>query len=197
MTASDLLAALVPVVDALDALGVRYFVGGSVASSAHGVPRASIDADLVAELAEQHVVPLVTRLRATYYLDEERVRAAVAARRSFNLIHLATMFKVDVFVSKQRPFDREALSRAGPAPLEDAADARLFRLASPEDTILAKLEWFRASGEVSDRQWTDIVGVLKLSGSRLDGEYLDRWATALGVRDLLVRALAESTPEKS
>ena len=194
MTASDLLSALAPVVDALDALGVRYFVGGSVASSAHGVPRASLDADVVADLDAQHVVPFVTRLEATYYVEAGRVRAAVVARRSFNLIHLATMFKVDVFVSKRRPFDREALNRARPAPLDDAVDARLFQLASPEDTILAKLEWFRAGGEVSDRQWSDIVGVLKLLGSRIDGEYLGRWATALGVRDLMDLALDESTP---
>lgn len=196
MTASDLLAALVPVVDALDALGVRYFVGGSVASSAHGVPRASIDADVVADLEAQHVVPFVRRLEATYYVDAGRVRAAVEARRSFNLIHLATMFKVDVFATKRRPFDREAQGRARPAPLDDAADARLFRLASPEDTILAKLEWFRAGGEVSDRQWSDIVGVLKLMGSRIDGAYLERWAAALGVHDLMDRARAESMPEK-
>ena len=194
MTASDLLSALTPVVDAFDALGVPYFVGGSLASSAHGVPRASHDADVVADLDAPHVVPLVTRLDPTYYVEVGRVRAAVVARRSFNLIHLATMFKIDVFVSKRRPFDREALYRARPAPLDDAADARLFRLASPEDTILAKLEWFRAGGEVSDRQWSDIVGVLKLMGPRIDKEYLGRWATALRVRDLMDRALAESTP---
>ena len=196
MTGSDLLAALIPVVDALEALGVRYFVGGSVASSAHGVPRASIDADVVADLEAEHVVPLVRRLEATYYVDPDRVRASVGARRAFNLIHLATMFKIDVFPSKRRPFDREALGRARPAPLDDADDARLIRLCSPEDTILAKLEWFRAGGEVSDRQWSDIVGILRLTGSGIDRAYLERWAPVLGVRDLLDRAFALSTPEK-
>ena len=196
MTASDLLAALVPVADALEALGVRYFVGGSVASSAHGVPRASIDADVVADLEAEHVVPLVRRLEGAYYIDADRVRNAVAARRAFNAIHLATMFKIDVFPSKRRPFDREVLRRARPAPLDEGAEARLFPLSSPEDTILAKLEWFRSGGETSDRQWSDIVGVLKLTGSRIDRGYLERWATALGVRDLLDRAFGESRPDR-
>jgi len=192
LTTSDLVTALGPVVDVLDSLGVAYFVGGSVASSAHGVPRASIDVDVVADLEPQHVVPFVARLVETYYVDEGRVRAAVEARRSFNLIHLSTMFKVDVFVSKGRPFDREALHRAQLAPLDDGPEARHFRVASAEDAILAKLEWFRAGGEVSERQWSDVVGVLRM-GAKIDREYLERWATALGLGDLMARALDESS----
>lgn len=194
MTGSDLLAALTPVIDALDALGVPYYVGGSVASSAHGVPRASIDADVVADLDSKRVEELVARLRDSYYVDLDRAHAAVAARRSFNVIHLASMFKVDVFVAKARPFDREALRRAVPETLDDAPGARRFRVASPEDTVLAKLEWFRAGGEVSDRQWSDIVGVLKVVGTELDHDYLRRWAAELAVGDLLARAGAEAGP---
>jgi hypothetical protein len=193
LTAFDLFVALGPVVDALDSLGVEYYLGGSVASSAHGVPRASIDADVVADLGPEHVTPLVERLRNDYYVDEERVRAAVQSRRSFNAIHLATMFKVDVFAAKRRPFDREAFRRARPETLEEAPDARRFVVATAEDTVLAKLEWFRAGGEVSDRQWGDIVGVLKTAP--LDQEYLTRWAAALGVADLLERAWAEADIE--
>lgn len=191
MTASDLLSALAPVVDVLESLGVAYYVGGSLASSAHGVPRASIDADVIADLDHRHVVPFVSRLQEVYYLDVGRVRDAVESRRSFNLIHLATMFKVDVFASKRRPFDVEALQRARPHPFGDAPDSPQFRVASAEDTILAKLEWFRSGGEVSDRQWADIVGVLKASGTPLDGAYLERWALALSVADILTRARAE------
>jgi hypothetical protein len=192
VTASDLLSALAPVVDVLEDLGVAYYVGGSLASSAHGVPRASIDADVIADLHSRHVTPLVRRLRDTYYVDEERVAAAVVARRSFNLIHLETIFKVDVFASKRRPFDVEAFHRAQPEPLDDAPDARRFLVASAEDTVLAKLEWFRAGGEVSDRQWADIVGVLKTAGDGLDRPYLERWALALAVADLLSQARAEA-----
>lgn len=195
MTASDLLAALTPLIDALDELGVRHYIGGSVASSAHGVPRASIDADVVADLDSERVAPFVGRLSEAYYIDESRVRSAVESRRSFNAIHLATMFKVDVFVSKGRPFDQEALERARPEPLTDAAGARRFFVATPEDTVLAKLEWFRAGGEVSERQWGDIIGVLKTGWPQLDQGYLTRWATTLDVVDLLERARAEAAPE--
>lgn len=104
MTAADLLAALQPIVEALETLGVRHMLGGSLASSVHGVPRTSIDGDLVADLEPQHVAPLLQRLAGGYYVDEGRVRAAIDARRSFNMIHLQTMFKIDVFVPKRRPF---------------------------------------------------------------------------------------------
>ena len=194
MTATDLLLALEPVVAALEALGVRYYVAGSLASSAHGVPRASIDADVVADLREAHVERLVPRLQG-YYVDEGRVRSAVRARRSFNAIHLATMFKIDVFVAKGRPFDHEALDRARPRALEDVPEARQYVVASAEDTILAKLEWFRLGGEVSDRQWADIVGMLKTGAERVDYAHLDRWAGVLEVADLLQRARQECGSE--
>ncbi len=190
MTASDLLSALGPVVDVLDDLGVSYYVGGSLASSVHGVPRASIDADVIADLSEPHVAPFVARLQGAYYLDEDHVHTAIQTRRSFNLIHLTTMFKVDVFASKRRPFDVGALQRARPEEFGESPSIRRFRVASAEDAILAKLEWFRAGGEVSDRQWADILGVLRTVADHLDQGYLDQWAAALAVTDLLVRAQA-------
>lgn len=193
MTAPDLLAALMPVLEALDALGVRCYVGGSVASSIHGVPRASIDADVVAELDADRVAPVAARLRALYYLDEERMRDAVERRLSFNVIHLSTMFKIDVFVSKGRPFDRAAFARARVDALGEATDAPKARVASPEDTVLAKLEWFRRGGEASERQWTDVVGLLRARSGRLDTAYLEKWAAALGVTDLLERAGREAS----
>ena len=192
MTSSDLLDALGPVVDAFEQLHVPYYVGGSLASSAHGVPRASIDADVIADLGPEHVAPLASALREAYYLSEERIRTAVEARRSFNLIHLATMFKVDVFAAKGRPFDRQVFARVRREVLEDSPGARPFFVASPEDTILAKLEWFRAGGEASQRQWADVVGVLKTGGGALDRVYLGRWAASIGVEDLLQRAVREA-----
>lgn len=188
MTAPDLVAALLPVIEALDSLGVRYYVGGSVASSIHGVPRASIDADLIAELGAEHVAPLAARLSALYYLDEGRMRDAVARRLSFNVIHLATMFKIDVFVSKGRPFDLEASGRARLEALGESPDAPKAMVGSPEDTLLAKLEWYRRGGESSERQWSDILGLLRVRTGRLDLAYLAEWARALGVADLLERA---------
>jgi hypothetical protein len=192
VTASDLVASLTPVVRTLESLRVPYYIGGSVASSVHGVPRASVDADVIADLHPHHVAAFVAALRDAFYVDEGRVRAAVETRRSFNLIHLATAFKVDVFAAKSRPFDREALRRAQPEPLEETPAAPAFRVASAEDTVLAKLEWFRAGGEVSDRQWADIAGILKAGAARLDHAYLQRWAAALTIADLLERALREA-----
>ena len=191
MIESDLVAALHPVTDALDALGVRYYLGGSLASSAHGVARASLDVDLIAELEGEHLDRFARRLESAYYVPIDHMRAAVAERRSFNLIHLATMFKVDVFVSKGRPFDRQAAERARLQTIGEAPHDRGFLVASPEDTVLAKLEWFRLGGETSERQWWDIVGVLKVA-AEADRDYLGRWAHALGVSDLLEKALADA-----
>ena len=191
MTESDLVAALRPVADAFDALRVPYYLGGSVASSAHGIARASLDADVVAHLEPGHVDALVQRLAAAYYIPVDRLRSAVAARTSCNLIHLATMFKIDVFVSKGRPFDRQAAERARPQALDETPHAARFPVASPEDTVLAKLEWFRLGGEISERQWWDVVGILRVSEDA-DRIYLRRWAASLGVSDLLERALVDA-----
>ena len=193
MTESDLVAALRPVAETLDALGVRYYLGGSVASSAHGIARASLDADIVAALEPEHVDSLVKRLVSAYYIPADRLRSAVAARSSCNFIHLATMFKIDVFVSKGRPFDRQAAERARPQAIDEAPDAPRFPVASPEDTVLAKLEWFRLGGEISERQWWDVVGILRVTADA-DRAYLGRWADSLGVADLLERALADAAP---
>lgn len=191
MSGSDLLAALRPVLDALGRLGVRHFVGGSVASSAHGIARASLDVDVVAELDRAHVGRLVAALQDAYFIDETRVREAVDARRSFNLIHLATMFKVDVFVSSGRPFDASSFARVRQERItQEPADPGI-PLSSAEDVLLAKLEWFRKGGESSERQWEDVKGLLRVGGETLDMTYLRHWAALLGVADLLGRALGE------
>jgi hypothetical protein len=190
---NDALNALLPVIAALDRLDVPYYVGGSLASSAHGVMRASVDADLVADLRPQHVDGLVEALRAGYYIDANMIRGALAARSCFNLIHLATSFKVDIFVLKGRPYDRAALARKERRSIDpDSPEAQVF-LATPEDTVLAKLEWYRLGNEVSDRQWIDILGVLKLQRGRLDLDYMKKWAAALKVADLLERAMQQAS----
>jgi hypothetical protein len=189
VTADDLLAAVAPVAECFDRLRVRYFLTGSTASSAHGIARASLDADFVAELTAGHVDGLIACLGAAYYVPVDAVRSAVAERRSFNLIHLTTMFKVDVFVSRQRPFDLLSADRAVPEALDDTASALRVPTATAEDTVLRKLEWFRRGGEVSERQWSDVVGVLKVARNA-DRVYLRTWAGQLGVADLLERALA-------
>jgi hypothetical protein len=188
VTQPDLLIALAPVLDALRRLGVRHFVGGSIASSAHGIPRASIDADVVAELLPAHAAPFATAMRGAYYVPEQRLSDAIERRASFNVIHLDTMVKVDIFVSLDRPFDRRALARVQSAPLEGGG---AIPVSSAEDTVLAKLEWFRRGGGVSERQWTDVVGILLAAGN-LDERYLREGAREIDVADLLDRALDEA-----
>jgi hypothetical protein len=192
MNAPDLLAALRPVLSVLGDLGVRHFVGGSIASSAHGVARASLDVDVVAELEAVHVPRFVAALQDAYYVDAARVRAAVEDRRFFNLIHLATMFKVDVFVSRNRPFDLSAFARAGTQAPGPGLESQSIPMAAAEDVLLAKLEWYRRGGEVSEQQWADVVGIVRVGHGALDVDYLRLWAVPLGVKDLLERLLAQT-----
>ena len=190
----DVLSALAPVARAFGFLGVRYYVGGSLASSVRGVPRSSLDVDVAAELLPQHVAPLVAALAREYYVSGDRVRDAVDARRSFNAIHLATMMKVDVFTSKQRAFDRSLFDRLKPEFLDVAGTSIPYPVPRAEDVVLLKLDWFRAGGEVSERQWADVLGVLRVSGGEIDREYLGRWAAELGVGDLVEQALRDAAP---
>lgn len=188
--AADLSAALRPVVEALESAGARYRIGGSVASSALGVPRSTLDVDLVTDLEPAAIADFVAALQADYYLDEDAVRDAVRRRASFNMIHLSTMLKVDVFIAKASPFDRVSFARHVDRALTDEPGARVYSFRSAEDIVLRKLEWYRLGGEVSERQWNDAVGVLKVQAETLDHGYLEQWARDLGVTDLLARAMS-------
>ncbi len=191
MMLSEPLAVTFTVIDVLDTLGIPYLLGGSFASSAQGAARATLDADLVADLRPEHVEPFVAALRDAFYLDSDTVRSAVLNRGSFNLIHLQTMFKVDVFVYKGRPFDRMQFERRQATQLS-VDPPRTAYLSSPEDTVLAKLVWYRLGEEVSDRQWRDILSVLRVQAGLLDVPYLHRWAEELAVNDLLARAFEQT-----
>jgi hypothetical protein len=185
-------AALKPVVQVLQSLGVAYHVGGSVASSIYGVARSTLDVDVVADLDLEHVEPLVEELQAAFYVDGAMIEDAIRRRSWFNVVHLPTMTQVDVYIPGEGPFDRLGLERAREDTLVDEAGADLYFVASPEDVVLRKLEWYRAGGEVSERQWGDVVGVLKVMGDGLDWLYLREWAGRLGVSDLLKRAMGEA-----
>ena len=186
----DILAAITPIVEALEEFGIPYHIGGSVASSLYGIPRLTIDADLVADIRMEHVRPLIRQLETDYYIDEDMIRDALRRQSSFNVIHQDTILKVDIFIPKSRLFDQEELYRVQQEVLLEGT--RPFNVASPEGTILNKLEWYRMGGEVSDRQWNEILGVLKVQGTSLDMAYLQRWAANLNVTDLLERALVDA-----
>ncbi|MGH2518087.1 MAG: hypothetical protein ACRDHP_20785 [Ktedonobacterales bacterium] len=188
----DVFSAMIPVIDAFEQLGVTYYIGGSVASSRYGIPRSTLDLDLVADLRLDHVQPFVQQLQETFYVDESAVREAIQWTSSFNLISLSTFVKIDVFIRKTRPYDQEAFQRVRVSPVSEAEESRPVHWVSPEDLILAKLEWYRMGGEVSDRQWNDILGVMKLQGARLDLTYLRQWGQSIAVADLLERALVDA-----
>jgi hypothetical protein len=190
MMLTEPIAVTLLVIEILESLHVPYFIGGSLASAVHGVVRATMDVDLVADLGLEHVEPLARALGDAFYADAEMMRDAVRRRGSFNLIHLETMFKVDVFVSKERPFDQVQFERRVLQTLTTDPDRAAY-VASAEDIILAKLEWYHLGGQASNRQWRDVQNVLKVQGDQLDLHYLDHWAAQLGLRDLLERALSE------
>jgi hypothetical protein len=192
LNAPDLLAALAPVVDALERLGRAYRIGGSVGSSTYGIARATLDIDVVADLRSGDELPLAEHLQDAYYVDAAVIREAIRRRSSFNIIHLGSMIKVDLFMVGSRPYDREAFSRVRRQALEEGEGAREYCFASPEDLVLNKLDWYRQGGGVSERQWRDVIGVLKVQAEALDLAYLRRWAADLGLEPLLERALAEA-----
>jgi hypothetical protein len=182
--------ALLPVADAFERLGIEYFIGGSIASSYHGIARSTIDIDIVANIESEHVDALAAQLESKYYVEPHTIYNAIRDRKSFNIIHFQTSYKVDIFIPGRRMIDWEARGRIVYGVLPGEPDRR-FPIASAEDVILNKLKWYRAGGEVSERQWLDLIGVMKVQGDHLDGAYLDRWAAELGVADLLQRARDE------
>ena len=192
MESPDIVLALKPVAKAFDELSVPYYVGGSIASSVYGMARATMDVDIVADLALAQVPALVGLLRREYYVPEEMIHDAVANASSFNLIHLSTMMKVDVFIPKKDAYKKAAIARKRPDRLVKEDPDSVFFLSSPEDVILSKLRRYEHAGRVSERQWLDVLGVIKVQGDSLDREYLVNWSNVLGLFDLLRQAFAES-----
>jgi hypothetical protein len=172
-------------------LGVPYLIGGSLASSLYGMVRTTQDSDIIAEMRPEHIQPFVSALEADFYVDQEMIAESIQRNSSFNIIHHDSMFKVDVFIPRPRPFLRSQLARARRQTFTFEKEVSA-KFASPEDTILSKLEWYRMGGEASDRQWRDILGVLMTKAGELDLEYLHQWARELMVGDLLERALTQA-----
>jgi hypothetical protein len=171
----------------LTAIGIRFFVSGSIASSLYGEPRSTNDIDIVADISEGDAEAIVNAFAADYYIDEHDVRNAIHRASSFNIVHNETVQKVDIFVAGQDPHTQEELERVQSVSLEDGQS---IPLASREDLILQKLLWFDRGNRVSDRQWRDVLGLLK--GADPDVPYMNGWARQFGISELLTRALSES-----
>lgn len=170
---------------------IPYLIGGSVASSARGVGRTTFDVDIVARIATWQVDPLASALGKDWYLDSETARRSILSGRCFNIIHMLSGDKFDIFPANEE-FHASQLERALMEPLEFGGETIECPVATAEDILLAKLQWYRDGGEVSERQWTDILGILATNPD-LDFAYTRSWAARLGVERLLGRALEEAS----
>lgn len=184
MTPVDPFRLATSIATVLESLGIRYVIGGSVASSMYGEPRSTLDLDIMIEVDEAKVLALVDRLRADFYVDDEDALEAVRRHLSFNAIEFSSAVKVDFFVAEDEDFARCQLDRR--RGIEVGGTTLYFY--APEDILIRKLLWFRLGNEQSDRQWRDIVGLMTATGTRLDLEYVRRTADELGLGELLKRA---------
>ncbi|MFP2912654.1 hypothetical protein ACLESD_48120 [Pyxidicoccus sp. 3LFB2] len=186
MSEPDVIAVALQCADAMEAAGVGYFLGGSLASSLQGEPRATNDIDFVIDLRLPQLPAFVQALGPDFDVDEESLREAARQATSWNIFHLPTVTKVDLFLLRSGAFDRSEFERRRRVVL--TPDGRGLFIKSPEDSVLRKLLWFREGGETSTTQWRDIVQVLRVTGGQMDGDYLNSWAGTLGVTALLDRA---------
>jgi len=188
----DILSALQPVVNALEKFSISYYISGSIASSIYGMARATMDIDIVADVKLHHISLLRQELESSYYIDEDVIKEAIQNISSFNLIHLETTIKIDVFIFKDIPYRQNALERKIKDTFEDDDIKTEFYFSSPEDIIISKLQWYELGGKDSERQWLDVIGVIKIQGDSLDKNYLKVWTKKLGIFELLKNAFNDA-----
>jgi hypothetical protein len=185
-------AAFRRILEVFGRLKIPYCIVGSVASSVYGTPRTTMDVDLVADIRAEQLGSLAAALQPDFYADLEMMKDAWSRGRAFNVIHLASSNKFDIFPLADDAYSQEAFSRRRVAKTQSLGGESVeCVLAAAEDTVLNKLRWYRLGGEISEVQWNDLRGILMVTGERLDREYLYRWAPRLGVVDLLDRLLRE------
>jgi hypothetical protein len=189
---SSLAEAFAALLAVLDRMEIPYEVGGSVASSAHGIPRTTLDVDLVVDLKPEDIERFTAELRKHFYADGDQIREAFARGRAANVIHLGSVWKFDLFPLQNDEYSRTEFARRATRRIATGGGESIeCSLASVEDTILRKLEWYRAGGEASERQWNDLRGVTRAAADLLDLDYLRQWAKYLKLSDLLEKLLAE------
>ncbi len=181
------------VFEALTAIGARFAVGGSVASSIHGLMRATMDIDILADIDVSWVAEFTGRLAPRFYADADAIVEAIRVHRPFNLIYVESASKIDVFPAHD-PFHYIQLDRAIPETSDIFGETLTCPVVTAEDILLAKLVWFRSGGEVSERQWYDVTGIAAVRLPDLDVNYMRKWAVHLGCADLLDRLLSGSDP---
>jgi hypothetical protein len=191
MAGNPIVRAVAELLSVLNELGIRYYAGGSVASSIHGVPRYTKDIDLVADLKPGQTDLLASKLNAGFYADAGQMREAIRFGRAFNAIHFVTGFKIDIFPLGKDAFHALELARSEKRVWGvDPTGSVELQVASAEDTVLEKLAWYKRGGQISDQQWSDVIGVA--TTRQLDRNYMREWAPRLGVADLLERLFGEA-----
>ena len=186
----DLQVAMIPVIEALERLDLRYYLSGSIACSIYGLPRGAQDIDIVVDIQAEHVSLLVKHLRGAYIVNEQSCYDAIAKRNAFSLLHLSSLVKVDLILPHDTSFDSLVSQRAQQLSLIE--EYQPIWIASPEDVVLMRLEWYRDGEATADDQWNDILGVLKVQAPTLDLNYLRHVAQILNVSDLLEQALVDA-----
>ena len=186
---TQVVRALQEAVAAIESLGIDYFVGGSMASIVHGEMRTTQDADVIVHLDAPSVVQLAHALESSFFVDSEFLAECLALGISSNVIHKASGFKLDLFPLRERAFSKQEMARA--VRVEVLRGVRM-RVATAEDCVLSKLEWYEKGNRASDRQWRDVLGILKNNASSLDRSYLRNWASQLGIAELLHQALTQA-----
>jgi hypothetical protein len=183
------------VVGKLDAvffkLDIPYFVGGSLASSLYGIPRATQDVDVIVDMSVAHVDMFVRSIEDDFVVDPNVVRSAVKNKSSFNIIDKEELYKVDIFIQKPDNVSKTEMLRKIKYTISESGEKISIYICSPEDIISHKLYWFKLGDEVSERQWHDVLQVLKVQDNRIDFDYLRNICKARGVEKLLDKALGD------
>ena len=177
--------------DILESLGITYVIGGSIASSIYGKVRFTQDADITVESFEDKADEFLRLVSSDFYISSDAMQKALSQKGSFNVVHLESAFKIDVFIQKNTEFERQLLSRRNFMKLSDRFE-KAFSIVSPEDIIMLKLRWYRQTDCTSEKQWQDILSVLEVQKDKLDFEYLKKWASILRIDQLLARAISDA-----
>ena len=180
--------------DALDDLKIDYAIGGSIASSLYGKVRFTQDVDITVAAFGEKAEQLYNVLKENCYISKDAMYQAISNRSSFNIIHLKSAFKIDIFIRKDVDFHRQLFLRRQKVRLDESIE-HLFDIVSAEDIVLLKLQWYKSAGCISERQWSDILGVLSVQARALDMKYLKSCSEKLGFSDIFNRAIQESKIE--
>lgn len=176
--------------DILERLEIEYVIGGSIASSLYGKVRFTEDADVTVEPFAGKADEFFRLVRSDFYINWDAMQQALRQKSSFNVVHLKSAFKIDVFIQNDTEFEKQLLSRRKFMKLSEGFK-KAFSVVSAEDIVLLKLRWYQQGDCTSERQWDDLVAVMEVQAKKLDLEYMKKWAATLGINELLEKAVSE------